>query len=230
MSDITNLDQLGARALTALLRGCYFQFWGLLVLLASLAEALITPTLRPLSVVLICGGALGMVVGAGQFVRVNGLGNSWRRRTRELLVVAAAAAYLSLFFIMWRQRSSNSYLLAHGLLFLGAVVALLCLICLPVAELARLAGRTSLAIQSVAFGTVAIVLLVPPFGYVVLSLLPAIRQHGDTFGILQWWVTGAPQWLLLLLLAPASLTLSLLWTTKDLVLEYLAADRLNPHT
>lgn len=215
--------QLHPAALAQLVLAFHFSFWGLLVLLTALAESLVTTYLRPLSGILIGSGSLALAAGAWRMHQVIGLGDSWRRRTRCLVIVTVLDAYLSLFFIMWRQMPTNAYLLAHTLVFFALLLTAICLLCLPVMELAHAADRPGLAVQAGAFGTVAVVLLLPPFGLIAEKMLEANQAGADPFGLLQFWVTHTSLWITLVWLVPFSLTLSLLWSAKDLVL-----DRLTP--
>ncbi|MEI6082941.1 MAG: hypothetical protein WCS70_01420 [Verrucomicrobiota bacterium] len=217
------LNNLSAAALAQLVLGLYFLFSGLLMLVAALTESFVATALRPLSVILIGAGGLGMATGAWRLHRVTGLGEAWRKRTRDLLIATVLAAYLSLFFILWRQLPTNGYLLAHALAFFALVLVTVCLLCLPVRVLAHAADRPGLAVQAGAFGTVALVLLVPPFGLIAQRMIEALREGVDPFALLQFWVAHTAVWITMVMLVPFSLTLSLLWSTKDLVLDHLNA-------
>jgi hypothetical protein len=217
------LEKLHPAALAQLVLAFYFSFWGLLVLLTALAESLVASLLRPISSILIGSGSLALAAGAWRMHRVTGLGESWHRRTRSLLIVTVLVAYLSLFFIMWRQLPTNAYLLAHTLAFFALLLLTVCLLCRPVMVLARLANRPGLVVQAGAFGTVAVVLLLPPFGLLAQRMIEANRSGVDPFALLQFWVAHTSLWITMVWLVPFSLTLSLLWSAKDLVL-----DRLTP--
>jgi hypothetical protein len=220
------LHRLGARDLAQLLLGFHFLFWGLLVLLAALTESLVTTTLRPFAVFFIGASSLGMSSGAWRLHRVNALGQAWHHRTRDLLIATSLAAYLSLYYIMWRQVPKTLYFLGHAFLghaiaFGAVIIALLCLLCLPVGALARAAGRRNLSIQCVAFGTVAVVLLFPAFGQVAVKMVESASQGIDPFDMLRDLIANNPFKLMMVGLLPFSLTLSLLWSAKDLVWERL---------
>lgn len=215
------LAQLDARDLGQLLIGFNFLFWGLLALLAAVTESLVAPTVRAFWVVFIGAGSLAISAGAWRLHRVNHLGAEWHRRTRDLLIAAVLAAYLSLFYVVWRQYPRTLYFLLHAVAFAGVVIGLLSLLCMPVAALARAANRRNLAFQCVAFGTIAVVLLVPVFALVAQAMVAAARQGQDPFLLLQTWILSSRLGLLLLGLLPFSLTLSLLWSAKDLVWERL---------
>jgi len=218
-----SLDDLSAAALAQLSLGFYLLFWGLLILIAALTESLVTTAMRPLSVILIATGGLAMATGAWRLHRVTGLGAPWRKRTRALLITAGLVAYLSLFYIMWRRVPTNGYLLAHVLAFFALLLAAVCLLCLPVMTLARAANQPGLAVQAGAFGTVALVLLAPPLGLVIQRMIEASREGVDPFSLLQFWVEHTAIWITMIFLVPFSLTLSLLWSAKDLVLNHLNA-------
>ncbi|MCG3149602.1 MAG: hypothetical protein PCFJNLEI_03067 [Verrucomicrobiae bacterium] len=222
---LTALNDLSAAALARLSLGFYFLFWGLLVMVAALTESLTIVALRPLSIILIGTGGLAMTTGAWRLTRVTGLGSSWRNRTWSLFIVTILVAYLSIFFVMWRRLPTNAYLLGHALAFFAGVLVTLCLLCLPVMVLARAADRPGLALQAGAFGTAALVLLLPPFGLIVQRMIEASRNGVDPFTLLQFWVANTSIWITMILLVPFSLTLSLLWAAKDLVLEHLNARR-----
>jgi hypothetical protein len=219
------LDTLSAAALARLSLGFYFLFWGLLVLIAALTESLTIVTLRPLSVILIGTGCLAMTTGAWRLTTVTGLGDSWHRRTWALFIATALVAYLSIFFVLWRRIPVNAYFLGHALAFFAMVLLTLCLLCLPVMVVARAANRPGLAMQAGAFGTTALVLLLPPFSLIVQRMIEASRNGVDPYSLLQFWVAHTSIWITIILLVPFSLTLSLLWAAKDLVLEHLNARR-----
>ena len=221
MSDKTELAALPVADLAELTRGFYFLFWGVLVFVLALLETLVRPVGQPFSVLLLVAGGGGALVGAYRLTQIQALGPAWRVWTRNLLVVTGAVNYLSLFFLMWRQVPANGYLLVHALVFFEMVIGLFGLLCPPVWQLTRAAGRPQLARQCLGFGTAGGLLLVPA-GLLIARLLVAATQQGrDPLGVLQLWLVGIPHWLTLGLLLPVALLLSLLWTAKDLALEAL---------
>ena len=223
MSDKTELAGLPVADLAELTRGFYFLFWGVLVFVLALLETLVRSVGQPFSVLLLIVGGLGSLGGAYRLAQVHSLGPVWRMWTRNLLVVTGAVDYLSLFFLMWRQLPANGYLLVHALVFFEMVIVLFGLLCPPVWQLTRAAGRPQLAGQCVWFGVTGGILLVPA-GLLIARLLVAATQQGrDPLGVLQLWLVSVPHWLTLGLLLPVALLLSLLWTAKDLALEALRA-------
>lgn len=216
-----SLGKLTAASLAQLSLGFYFLFWGLMVLVATLAESLVVLTLRPLSQMLIGAAGLAIANGAWRLHRITDLGPLWRTRTRFLLLATVTVAYLSFFYIVWRQLPGNFYFLIHALLFFGLLLLTLCLLCLPVITLAKLANRPGLALQAGGFGTAAVVLLVPPYTLIAIRMLDAAHRGIDPFSLLQFWLEHIDLWIAMILLVPFSLTLSLLWSAKDLVLEQL---------
>ena len=154
MTEQTELAQLEAVDLAELTLGLSFLFWSLLVFLLALTETLAAPALRPFPVIFLGGGGLGAAGGAYRLCRLTALGAGWRRRTRELAVATVAVAYLSLFYLLWRQVSTAGYLLGHALGFFGMVVVMLGLLCPPVRHLARAAGRRNLGRQCAVVGVV----------------------------------------------------------------------------
>ena len=221
MSDKTELAALPVADLADVTRGFYFLFWGVLVFVLALLETLVRPVGQPFSVLLLLAGGGGALVGAYRLTRINTLGPTWRMWTRFLLGVTGAVNYLSLFFLMWRQVPANGYLLVHALVFFEMVLGLFGLLCPPVWQLTRAAGRPHLASQCIWFGSVGAFLLVPAGLLVARLLVVATQQGRDPLGVLQLWLVGIPHWLTLGLLLPVALLLSLLWTAKDLAWEAL---------
>lgn len=213
------LAELPAQQSLALVVGLYFLFFGLVVLVATLTDSLVVRLLRPFQMLLIVGSTAGMATGARQLSRLNGLGDDWRKRSRDLWYTTFLVAYLSVFYILWRRVPENLYFLVHALVFAGLILLTLCLLTCLITIIARAADRRALAIQSIAFGSITAVLLLPPFGFLAQSLVGAAQQGRDPLALLLRWLEATPfPWMLVLLL-PFSLTLSLLWAAKDLVWE-----------
>jgi hypothetical protein len=204
------------RDLVQLTIGFLCLFWGLGGIALAGVESLVTPALRPLPVLILVGSALALILGAWRLRHVTTLGEEWRKRTRDLWIATSLTGYLSLFFILWRQVPVNPYLLGHAVAFVAGMLVLLCLLCLPVAVLARAAGRSGVAVQAVTCGTAAVVMLLPPFGLVTQALALALRQGRDPVAVIQFWLERVPWWLPLVGLLPVAMTASLLWSAQDL--------------
>ena len=215
------LDRVAARDLARLTLGFSFVFWGALLTLAGLCESLMVPTLRLMPVLLLGAGSLALVTGAWRLHQVQGLDDSWRRRTREVLIVVALLAYLCPFYAMWRRLPTNTYLLGHVLAMLALFSYSLTLLCHTVSILGRAAGKRSLVIQAILFGTLSVVVLFPPFALLAQAMVVAARGGHDPFALVQFWLERMPPWIVLALLLPFSLTLSLIWAAKDLTLHRL---------
>lgn len=223
MSDKTELAQLETGDLAELTLGLNFVFWGWLVFVMALTETLATPVVRPFPVLFLGAGGLGAVRGAYRLQRIRALGAAWRNRTRDLFVASGLVAYLSLFYLLWRQAAAEPYLLAHALTFFGMIIVMLGLLCPPVRHLARAAGRRNLGLQCGVFGTVAVGLLAPVYATVARTLVGAVQQGYDPVLVLQLWLARTSLGAALLILVPVALILSLVWTAKDLALKALLA-------
>lgn len=207
---------LSDRDLMQVSRGFLTLFWGLGATAMAVVETLVAPAVRALPLLVLGGGLIALVSGAWRLRRVRGLGVSWQRRTRDLLVTAVLTAYLGLFYVLWRQLPLQPYLLGHAVAFGAGLLALLCLLCLPVAVFARATGRAAVATQAVVSGTMAVVVLTPPFGLVTQALALALRQGRDPVAVIHFWLERMPWWLPVTGLLPVAMTASLLWSAKDL--------------
>ncbi len=218
-------DRLGADDLGRLTIGFYFAFWGALVMMVGLCDLAVASATRSLHAFVLVAGNVSVAVGTWRLHQVNALGGPWRRRTREALIAAVAAAYLSPFFAMWQRLPGNLYLLGHALGMLAAWCGWLALSCQAVMALGRAAGKRSLVIQAMLFGLMVVVMLFPPFARVAQEMVLTARAGHNPLAALQFWVQRVPPWWLLTLTLPAALVLSLLWAAKDLALHRLLAAR-----
>lgn len=225
MADDTELAKLETGDLAELTLGLYFVFWSLLIFVMALTETVATPVWRPFPVLFLGAGGLGATGGAYRLQRIRALGMAWRKQTRALFVASALVVYLSLFYLLWRQVSTERYLLAHALAFFGVIIVMLGLLCLPIRQLARAAGRRNLGCQCGVFGAVAVGLLTPVYVVVVRTLVSAVRHGHDPLLVLQLWLARTSLGAALLILLPVALLLSLVWTAKDLTLNALLARR-----
>jgi len=224
--DTAAFDHLASNDLARLTLGFYFIFWGGLVVLVTLCEALTGLTLRMLHATILGAGSVAMTVGAWRLHQVNALGDAWRRRTRETLILMGLVSYLCPFFLMWRRVPVNLYLLGHALVLLAAFCYSMAVCCQLVAVLARQAGKRGLVTQSILFGAVAVVMLFPPLAVLAQVMVASARDGRDPVSFLQLLLQRAQPWMVLTLLVPFALTLSLVWAAKDLVLRRLLASRL----
>ena len=215
------LDRLAARDLARLALGFYLVFWGTLVLVIGLCESLTAITFRLTSMFLLGAGSLALATGTWRLHQVRTLGDSWRRRTREMVVVAGLLAYLCPFYVMWRRVPGNIYLLGHALAMLALFSYSLTMLCHTAAVLGRVAGRRSLVTQAILFGSVSVVLLFPPLALLAQLMVTAAHAGSDPLALLQFWLERSRPWMVLVLVLPFSLTLSLVWAAKDEVLHRL---------
>ena len=205
--------------------GLYFWFWGALLAVLALCESFATITVRMLDAVVLAAGCLGLVVGSRRLHQVRAMGESWSRRTREALVAAALLAYLCPIFLMWRRLPANMYLLGHTLAFFALLCYLLTSVCQITAAIGRAAGRRALVMQSILFGTLAVVVLFPPFALLAQFMILAARDNHDPLNLVQFWLGRVPPWLVFAPLLPVALTLAPVWTAKDIVLQRLLTAR-----
>jgi hypothetical protein len=218
-------DRLGADDLGRLTVGFYFAFWGAFVTMMTLCDWLVATGTRTLHAFVLVAGNVSVLVGTWRLHEVAALGGPWRRRTREALIAAVAAAYLCPFFLMWRRVPVNLYLLGHALGMVAAWCAWLTLSCHAITVLGRTAGKRSFVIQGMLFGLIVVVMLFPPFARVAQDMVLAARDGHDPLAALRFWMQRVPPWWLLALTLPVALVLSLLWAAKDLALHRLLATR-----
>ncbi len=217
------LDRIGPHELGRLALGFYFLFWGALLWLVELCASLTAVTLGLMPKLLLIAGSVALVTGAWRLHQVRSLDSSWHRRTREMVIITALLAYLCPFFVMWRRLPANIYLLCHVLALVALFNYLMALLCHTVGILGRAAGRRSLVIQAILFGTVAVVILFPALAMLTQAMILVARGGHDPFALFQFWMERTPPWAVLGLLLPFGLTLSLVWAAKDVVLNRLLA-------
>lgn len=202
-------------------RGFYFVFFGGITLVVFVAEMLMTVAPRSFSLPLCGGSLLALTVGAWQLARVRGLGAEWVIQGRVLLVSVTATAYLFPFFWFWRQVPRNLYFCCHGLFFLMMVLLLLMALSVSSGALARALGRRGLTWQMVLCLLSAMVIQVVPFvGWAGVSVAAALRGE-DPVVMLQVVLAHMHPFRATLWLLPFTLSLSLVWTAKDIALEQL---------
>jgi hypothetical protein len=216
-------DHLRPCDLTRLAQGFYFIFWGSLAVLSTMAEALGAPTLRLYSIMIGGAGALGMLAGSWRLYQTKDLGRDWKSLTHGLLIVAMFAAYLFPFFCMWRGVPVNLYLLCHALAWIGTLICYMSLLSVAIGAFAKLAGRSSLALQALLYGIFVFIALFTPFVLLAWALIHTTHHGADPLVAVQLLLGSMPPVYILMAMIPFSLTLSLAWTAKDMALRRLTA-------
>jgi len=222
--------KLSAATLVRLLQGFYSIFWGLILTAVAAAHLLAGSVLAPtrtsgFDIGLLAFGLAAVLIGSWRLWRVRLSGNdAWRVRTETLLGAAAALAYFAVFFCAWRHVPWNEYLLANALAFLGAGVVYTVLLNCSVNALAAAIGRRDLAVESKWYnaGSVAFLLL-PLIGALVYAFGAAAAKHTGVISEIIWLADQTNIVVVGILLLPFSLTLSLVWAAKDVLLGLLSA-------
>jgi hypothetical protein len=208
-----------------LAQGFYAVFFGQLVLLAALFQALVAPGLR-LSQFLLSGVAVvALLSGSWRLFQVRHMGVDWHKRARDLLWGAGALVYLWPLFQMWMRTPGRVYLLVQALIYAGVCIYFPTLVCSAVVPLARSLGMKSLQTRAVLFGAAAFLSLFVPFARLAFALLMATRMGADPLLAVQTLLQTASPVFLLALILPAALALSLPWSAKDVALRQLMAKR-----
>jgi len=222
------LAQVPTHELAWMVRGLTLTFWGCFALLGAVIETLLVGAFRPLVAITGVLGAASIAAGAAWLVQPKTVGAHWRRSARALLVTGIATTYLTPFAWMWRQAPLNPYFFWHGVAWAGAFIAHLALINELARAFGRLAGSRSLTWQAIGFGLTVLCVLFIPYLFAARTLGQCLATGYDPIRVIQFRLTHlSPNWLLVVL-APVSLTMSLLWTTKDCVWERLTARPADP--
>lgn len=211
-----------------LARGLDFVFAGLLVTIVSVADLLMAIIPRMFSTLIGAGGLIAVLVGAVQMQRVHGLGPSWRGRARWFLISVLATAYLFPFFHFWRHLPRNLYLCGHGLAFFVTFILVMMMLAWTLHALAATLRRKMLAWQAMlSIGTLMLVQGVP-FLLLASELFILAQRGDDPLILLQLFLSSIhPLWISAWLL-PFTLTLSLAWEAKEIVLVQLLETGNNP--
>ena len=220
---------LAARDLVRLTQGLYFVFWGLLVTVLVGAQTLLLFWLRTFSEVFLAVGILTTAVGTWRLYRtrldylpVSPVRQAWRSRSRALIVTAGLLVYFCALFYLWRRVPANLYLQVNAALFLATGVAFMTLLNRAVTALAGLVGREEMALESRVFAVINIGLTALPFvaalTYVVWMAVTHQTNPLDEFRFLLQRVSLLVP---IVLLLPLSLTLSLGWAAKDVLVRQL---------
>jgi hypothetical protein len=220
--------------LTRLAQGFYFIFWGSLAVLSTMADLWVSlavlPTIAEGSAApslwvypLVVGGAgvLGMLAGSWRLCQTKDLGRDWKNCTRGLLITAMLIAYLFLFFCMWLRLPTNLYMLYHALAWVALLICHLSLLSATVGVLAKLVGRSSLAMQAALYGGVSFIVLFTPFVTLAQRLILITWRGGNPLVALRFLLGNIQPAYVLVVLIPLALTLSLAWTAKDIALRQL---------
>jgi hypothetical protein len=207
-----------------LVQGFYFLFFGGLTSVVLIVEMTVAMAPRAFSTVLCGASVVAMLAGAWRLRRVRSLGAEWIQSVRCLLIATALLVYLFPFLWAWRQLPRNFYFCCHGLGFLAMLILAMMAMCVASAALARALGRKELMWQMVASLVTAVVVQLAPFAFLARVLAAGALHGEDTVMWLQVAVAQLhPFWITLWLL-PFTLSLSLVWTAKDIALELLVAD------
>ncbi|MBM3858050.1 MAG: hypothetical protein FJ395_00190 [Verrucomicrobia bacterium] len=204
-----------------LAQGFYFLFFGGMASVVFVAEMTLATAPRSFSTPLCAGSLLAMLVGAWRLHCVKTLGMEWAQSVRCLLIATALLAYLFPFLWAWRQFPRNFYFCCHGLAFLGMLILTVMAMSVASAALARAAGRTGLTWQMVLSLVTALVIQLAPFTYLARLLAGGVMQGEDVMMKLQAFVAHVHLFWVILWLLPFTLSLSLVWTAKDIALEQL---------
>jgi hypothetical protein len=176
---------------------------------------------RPFSMAL-CGVSLAvMVAGVWRLGRVKDLGNEWVGETRRALALAGLLAYLYPFFLVWRQMPQNLYFCGHALGFLGMVILTMLEMVWIVLALTRALGRKGMLWQALLCAGAAVLLQAAPFARMAWVLVSVARQGDDPLLVLQVFLAQVHPLFVTLGLLPFTLSLSLVWTAKGIVMDEL---------
>jgi hypothetical protein len=204
-----------------LARGLYFIFFGGVTLVVLAGDLLMAMGARVLSAGVCAGSLMIMLTGLWRLNRVRSLGDAWRRETRRALVMAGLLAYLYPFFLAWRQAPQNLYFCGHGLGFLAMVILTMLEMVWIVLALTQALGRKGLLWQALLCAGAAALLQAAPFARMAWVLVSVARQGDDPLLVLQVFLAQVHPLFVTLGLLPFTLSLSLVWTAKGIVMEQL---------
>jgi hypothetical protein len=216
--------QLPAGDYISLAQGFYFVFWGLLVTLLAGAQLLILVGIPAFSEWFLGAGVLSTLVGSQRLYRVRSPGKRWHDRIRVVLVLALLLAYFCVFFYLWRRVPGSAYLMANALAFAATGILYLAAFNRAIAALALALGHRNMALESQWLSASNIGLLLLPFvGIIAYVVSLAVSHKTEPLAELQSLLGRANLLVVVVVLLPFSLTLSLAWSCKDVVLRELAA-------
>ena len=214
--------------LARLAQGFALVFWGTFALLAAAIEVMLAPALRLFPTLIGAAGAAGVCRGAGWLLATPSLGRPWQHRVRGLVISGGLLAYLTPFAWMWRQAPTNRYLFCHALAWTGMCIVYLVLANECVRTFGRAAAHRSLVIQAVLFGLATVLVLLVPFLFMAVALVRLTWGGRDPLEALQFALEHLHPQIVFVLLAPVSLTMSLVWAAKDIALERLTIPPVTP--
>ena len=207
----------------ALAQGFYFVFWGLLVTLLAGAQLLILVGIPVFSEWVLGAGVLATLVGSRRLYQVRSAGERWHSRVRVVFTLAILLTYFCVFFYLWRRVPSSAYLMSNALAFAATGILYLVAFNRAVAALATALGRRNMAMESQLLSASNIGLLLLPFACVIAYVISmAIFHKSEPLAELQSLLGHANLLVIVVVLLPFSLTLSLAWSCKDVVLRELA--------
>ena len=216
--------QVSASDCVALAQGFYFVFWGLLVTLLTGAQLLILVGIPTFSEWFLGAGVLTTLAGSRRLCRVCSPGDRWLRRVRVVRALAMLLAYFCIFFYLWRRVPNNPYLMGNAVAFVATGILYLIAFNHAVAALATAFDRRSMALESRLLSASNIGLLLLPFvGVIAYVITMTVFHESEPLAELQLLLSHASLFIVVVLLLPFSLTLSLAWSCKDVVLQELAA-------
>jgi hypothetical protein len=212
---------LSIRDRVMLVQGFYFLFFGGMASVVLVVEMTVAMSAHGLSTALCGVSVAALLIGAWRVRRVKSLGAEWDQSTRCLLVAATLLVYLFPFFWAWRQLPRNFYFCCHGLAFLAMLMLTMMAMAVASTALARALGRRGLTWQMVATLVTTVVVQLAPFSFLARMLAAGAWDGDDSLMWLQVLAAQLhPFWIALWLL-PFTLSLSLVWTAKDVALEQL---------
>ena len=225
-----NPAKLTAAALVRLVQGFYAIFWGLILTAAVSAHLLTGLQPHGFDIGLLALGLVAVLIGSWRLWRVRLGGDdadrqhaAWRERTETLMGAAVVLAYFAVFFCAWRRVPQNNFLLANALAFLGAGVVYTVLLNCIVGALTPALGRRDLVMESKWYGAGSIgFLLLPLIGVLVYAFWAAAAKHTGVISEIIRLANQTNIVVVVVVLLPFSLTLSLILTTKDAMLQRLS--------
>lgn len=216
--------QVSARDCVALAQGFYFVFWGLLLTLLTGAQLLILVGIPTFSEWSLGAGVLATLVGSRRLYQVRSAGERWHSRVRVVFALAMLLTYFCVFFYLWRRLPNSAYLMGNALAFVATGILYLIAFNHAVTALATALDRRNMALESQLLSASNIGLLLLPFACVITYVITmAIFHKSEPLAELQSLLGHANLLVVVVLLLPFSLTLSLAWSCKDVVLRELAA-------
>lgn len=203
-------------------RGFSCVFWGIPI---SLLMFFGTLDLGPFDRFRMPAYVLGVFViycGVLLFHRAGSLGDAWRRRIRQAVMVLLLEVYLAPFVYWWKQRPDEAYYAAN-------VLALMLVTTWGLFLINRLAGDTGRALHNSSFfietrlsGWIVLGCMAMPIGYALVASAHSFLEFGDT-GILSvpFSQVDFPPWVFAVALLPFTLTMAIAWKAKEHCLEVL---------